>query len=153
MQARLAPLEDLGVVDIHHIAGGAADHLQTVPSGAGECQTPPENTAGAQIFHHGGHAVLVDADQRRLSPLQHAHGAAGRIREVVDHIVRAKAFLGGLETLQHPLVLLIADVLEQRALFQFLAGQHGPLSLPVAIITFMIPAPWKNVKEILRQIS
>ena len=46
----LTALEDLGVVDVYHLAGGAADHLQDILTAAGKGQGLAENPAGAQLL-------------------------------------------------------------------------------------------------------
>ena len=133
----LAPLQDVGVVDEHHIAGRPADHLQTVPGRGGKGQAPAEHTAGPQLLQHSGHALLVDADQGGLSALHHAHGIAAGTGEIIDHIVGAVAPLHRLKTVQHPLIVLIPDVLKQRTLCQFLPGQHDSLSFLLHISHFL----------------
>ena len=64
----LAALQDLGVADVDHLAGGPADHLQHVLAAAGEGQGLAEDPAGAQLLQDCRDAVLIDADERGGSP-------------------------------------------------------------------------------------
>ena len=149
----LTPLQNMGIVDEHHVAGRAADHFQAVPAGGGKRQALAEHTAGAQLLQHSGDSLLVDADQGCLPPLHHAYGVASRAGEVVDHLVHPIAPLHRLKAVQHLLVILVPDVLKQGALFQFLWGQHRGRSLLLHISHFIIAASVEKVKTVLRQIS
>ena len=80
-------------------------------------------------------------EQLNQPPLQHAHGVAGRRRIIIQHLLRPVAFLHRLEAGQHLLVLLIRNVLEERALLQFLAGQHGKRSFLLHISLFISYQP------------
>ena len=117
-------LENMGVVNKQHIAGGTADHLQAVASCAGKGQRPAKDAAGTQLLHHSGDPILINPNQRRLSPLHNSDGIIFRASEVIHQLIRAKRPLHGLKAGQHSAVLLIADVFKQRASFQILLCQH-----------------------------
>ena len=87
---------------------------------------------GAQILQNGGHALLVDADQGGLSPLHHAHGVGG---EIIDQLVRPEDPLDRLEAGEDFPVVLIVDVMKQRALLQLLLTKH--MLIPFRCISHM----------------
>ena len=118
----------MGVVDEKHLAGGPAHHLQTVPSGSGKGQIPAEHTPGPQLLHHGGHALLVDADQCRRPPLYDAHVVLLGVGKVIDQLVGLIRPPHRLKAGQHPSVLLVTNIPKQRTLLQLPGSQHIPLS-------------------------
>ena len=135
----------MGIVDKQHVAGGAAHHLQAVSARLGNRQA--EHAAALQILQNRGDAILVHADQGGPSPLDHPQFPAACGGEVPRHIVRAEGLLHRLETAHHPTVILIADILKQRAHLQFPLGHHGVRTPFCCIYNIaIIPAFRRKVK-------
>ena len=125
----LAALEDMGIVDKKHIAGRPADHLETVRTGSSKGQGLPEHTAGSQLLHHRGYALLINADQQSFSPLNDPHRIPPVGGEIIDELIRTKRLLHRLKTIQHTQIILVGNVRKQRTFLQFLPCQHGAASL------------------------